>query len=67
MSDEMNENGLIVGFYALREFSSAYVAVPRIEMTLMHSSLGYYYAVFVSVYAGALQVETILMCWSRKC
>ena len=64
MSDEMNEDGLIVGFYAVHEFSSVYVAAPPVEMTLMSSSHGYY-AVLLNVYAAALQVEMILTCWSH--
>ena len=49
MSDEMNEDGLVVDFY-------------RIEMILMHSFHGYYYAVFSNVGTAALQVEMTLMC-----
>ena len=49
MLDEMNEDGLVVDFY-------------RIEMILMHSSHGYYHAVFSNVCAAALQVEMTLMC-----
>ena len=49
MSDEMNEDGLVVDFY-------------RIKMILMHSSHGYCYAVFSNVCADALRIEMTLMC-----
>ena len=45
MLDEMNEDGLIVGFSAGHEFSSACVAAPQVKMIPMHSS-HWYYAVF---------------------
>lgn len=64
MSDETSEDGLVVGFCAVHEFSSVYVAAPQVEMTLMCSSHAYY-AVFSNACAAALQVEMILMCWSH--